>query len=413
MKTLILTLTATASLWSLTLDEAIGRATEHAPALLKAQSQVRYAQSNEMGAQAAFHPTLDAGFNWRDVDKTTAFSYSPAYHYSLTAKYNLFNGLADKATLDASAATTDAQLLLLTATEADLKLAVVNAYTAYLKAQKAVQTREESLQSLERSYHDTKVRYEQGIVAKNELLLIDVQRLAAEQALVAAKSALVRTRSDLGSVLGGGLAPEETVEDFSTAISEPLPFDALLASTYANRSELQALYRLRDALDAQYTAATAGFYPRVDLQADYTINDKSLQFNGSTVQHEKLFTTTLNASWNLYRGRADEARRRGVLELIASQNADIAAMKLDLSTQLTNVYEAYRVAKSARSVAERAKESAEENYRITKDRYDYGEVDTLTLLTAQSDLTAARNAYNDAYYDLYAASRAIDRVSGK
>ena len=413
MKALPILLLATASLWSLTLDEALERAAANSPEIRKAQSEVRYAQSGELGAEAAFHPTLDAGYNWRDVDKTTTFSYSPAYHYSLSAKYNLFSGFRDKAVMDAKGYATEAQKLLLQSTMADVKLNVVNAYTGYLKAEKAVGTQQEALASLERAYNDTKVRYEQGVVAKNELLLIDVQRLNAEQALNSAKSALKRARSALSRTLGGPLEPGDKVQDFTVEVPAPQSFDALLEQTYADRSELRALYKLRDALDAQYTAATGNFYPRVDVQGDYLVNDKSLSVPGiGTTQYKETFTTTINVSWNLYNGRADEAARRGVMEQLDGQNADIEAMKLDLYTQLTDALETYKVALSARDVAARAKESAEENYRITADRYEYGEADTLTLLTARADLTAANNAYNNAFYDLYAAYAAIERITG-
>ncbi|MDX1295753.1 MAG: TolC family protein, partial [Sulfurimonadaceae bacterium] len=358
-------------------------------------------------------PTLDAGYNWRDVDKTTAFSYSPAYNYNLTAKYNLFSGFADKSLMVAQALTTEAQHLLLKAKKADVRLDVINAYTALLKAQKAVQTRHDALESLERSYNDTKVRYEQGIVAKNELLLIDVQRLGAEQALVAAKSDVLRSRNNLERVTGQSLQHDEMLYEITGSITPVDELEALTEQMYAKRSELQALYRLRKALDEQYDAATGSFYPRVDLSADYTVNDKALDFGGSTVQHKEVLTTTVNVSWNLYNGRANEAQRKQVLAQTSSHDADIDAMKLDLRYQLVDAYEAYRVAQSARDVAARAKESAEENFRITNDRYEYGDVDTLTLLQAQSDLTAARNAYNNAFYDLYVAASAIERITGE
>jgi outer membrane protein TolC len=414
MRTLILTLAATASLWSLSLDEAIERAMEHSPSVRKAQSEVRYAKTGELGAEAAFHPTLDAGFNWRDVDKSTEFSYSPAYHYNLTAKYNLFHGFSDKANMNAKSYATQAQGLLLKAQIADVRLGVVNAFTGYLKAQKAVTTQQEALASLERSYNDAKVRFEQGVIAKNELLLIDVQRLNAEQALNSAKSALNRAHSNLSRTLGQPLDSEETIEDFAAEVPAPASFDALLEQTYAKRSELQALYKQRSALESQYTSATGAFYPRVDLQGEYLVNDKELTVAGiGTTQHKDTFTTTVNVIWNLYNGRSDEAKRRGVLEQLGGHDADIDAMKLDLRYQLTDAIESYNVALSARDVAARARESAEENYRITADRYEYGEADTLTLLTARADLTAARNAYNDAFYDLYAAYATIQRISGE
>ena len=413
MRTFSLLLITAVSLWSLTIDEAVELAMQQSPNIHKAQSEVRFAQSGELEAEAAYHPTLDAGYNWQDVDKTTAFSYSPSYNYNLTAKYNLFSGFADKARIDVKTLETEAQSLLLTAQKADLKLEVVNVYTTYLKAEKTVKTQRDELSSLTRSYNDTKVRYEQGMIAKNELLLIDVQRLSAEQALFAAKSDLVRSRENLRRVLGGSLNTNEAVEDFTADAVVPADFDTLLEETYARRSELKALYRLRDASSAERTAVTGSFYPHVDLEAGYIINDKERRIDSGVIQHKDLFQTKVNVTWNLYNGRANEAQRKGILEKMSGQDADIAAMKLDLRYQLINAYEAYRVAQSAKNVATRAKESADENYRITADRYEYGQIDTLTLLVAQSNLTAARNAYNNAYYDLYTASVAIERVSGE
>lgn len=413
MKTFFLLLITSVSLWSLSIDEAIERAMTHSPAIHKAQSNMRYAASNELGAQAAFHPTLDAGYQWRDVDKTTAFNYSPAYNYNLTAKYNLFNGFADKATVNARELETASRRLLLRAKQEDVALYVVDAYTTYLKAKKAVQNQKDELNSLNRSYNDTKMRYEQGMIAKNELLLIDVDRLRAEQALVIAKSDIIRTRDNLGRVIGISLGRDEVVNEIAGKTTLVETIDVLLERTLKNRSELHALYKLKEALGEEYTVATGNFYPSVDLQGEYMVNDKSLQFGGSTVQHKDQFATTVNVSWNLYNGRADEALRIGALEKISGIDADIKAMKMELQYQIIDAYEAYRTAKSAQGVAKRAKESAEENFRITNDRYEYGQVDTLTLLKTQSDLTAARNANNNAYYNLYMALASVKRVSGE
>ncbi len=413
MKTFFLLLITSISLWSLNIDEAVERAMTHSPAIKRAQSDMRYAQSNTLGAKAAFQPTLDAGYGWKDVDKTTAFSYSPAYNYNLTAKYNLFNGFADKATVNARELETDAQRLLLRAKQEDVILYVMDAYTTYLKAKKAVRTQKDELSSLTRSYNDTKTRYEQGMIAKNELLLIDVDRLRAEQALVSAKSDTIRTRDNLGRVMGVSLSRDEVINEVFGKIILVETIDVLLERTLKNRSELQALYKQKAALQEEYTVATGNFYPSVDLQGEYMVNDKSLQFGGSTVQHKDQFATTVNVSWNLYNGRADEARRIGALEKVSGINADIDAMKLELRYQIIDAYEAYRTAKNAQDVSRRAKESAEENFRITKDRYDYGQVDTLTLLKTQSDLTAALNANNNAFYNLYMALAAVKRISGE
>lgn len=413
MKTFLILFIIPISLWSLSLDEAIERAMTHSPVIKKSQSDLRYSQSNILKAKAAFHPTLNAGYTWRDVDNTTAFSDSPAYNYNLTAKYNLFNGFADNAMVNASQLETDSHHLLVIAKQKDVMLNVTNAYMMHLKAKKAVETQQEEVKSLDRSYKDAYIRYEQGMIAKNELLLIDVERLSAEQRLVNSMSDVVRTKDNLGRVIGITIDKSENISDISGDVKLLESIDFLLQSTLNNRSELKALYKQHKAREEEYVASMGNFYPSIDLQGEYLVNDKSLEFNGSTVQHKDQLTTTVNISWNFYNGRSDEAQRLGVLEKVNGILADIESMKLELRYQIIDAYEAYIVAKHAQDVTARAKESAQENFRITKDRYDYGQVDTLTLLKTQSDLTAAKNAHNNAYYNLYISLASVKRISGE
>jgi len=106
----------------------------------------------------------------------------------------------------------------------------------------------------------------------------------------------------------------------------------------------------------------------------------------------------------------NSAMKKALLEQQNQYNFSLHQLKLDLKNQLVQAYENYKVAKSAKHVAARAKSSAEENYRITADRYSYGDVQTLTLLVSQSNLTQAENEYNNVYYDLYIAYKTLRRI---
>ncbi|MDD2790941.1 MAG: TolC family protein [Sulfurimonas sp.] len=413
MKLFSIFLFSAASLYALTLDEALERAMDNSPLIHKAKSNVEYAKTGELEAESRLHPTLDVGFNWQDSDETTAFSFSPSHYYNLSTKYNLFNGFSDKANIDSKELQTQAQKLLLMARQSDVKLEVIQAYIASLKAIKSIQTQEDELHSLERSYSDAKIRYEQGMIAKNELLLIDVQKLRSEQSLNIAKSNIKKSRSMLWRVLGGALENEEQIEDIKVDILPVEEFQLLLHTTFEKRAELHALYKQRDALHSEQEVVAGAFYPQIDLSADYILNDKERYAGTTLVQVKDQVQTKINARWNLYNGRADEAKRLGAAEKIIAQNTDIAAMKLDLEYQLHEAYESYYVAKSQIDVSKKMLESALENYRITNDRYEYGQIDALNLLSAQSDLTAARNDFNNASYDLFVSLATIKRISGE
>lgn len=413
MKTVILLSVISSALFSLTLDEAQERALQFAPQIRIANEQVRAAQSEERVAWATYHPVIGAGFNWQYTENTTAFTFSPVHRYNLTADYNLFHGGADSATIDARKAETQSSKFTETAAKSDLKLAVAQAYSDCLKAEKTLQIQTEQLASLTQQYLDTQTRFEQGMIAKNDLLLIDVDRLRAEQAVVQAKSNIEQTRSRLIQLLAGHFEADEVLQDLAVTLPQPTPFAHMLAQTYANRSELKALRQNRQAVLYERQAVMGNYLPSVDLHADYTVNDQARHLGTSLIQPKEQIVGMVNVSWTLYAGLSNTERRKTL-----QAQADIEALRyeqirLDLRHQLKIAYEAYKVALSARDVARKAMESAEENFRITNDRYQYGQVDTLTLLVARSNLTEATNGYNNAYYDLFVAYKALERISGE
>lgn len=412
MRAFFIFLLTISSIYALTLEEAIDRAMKNSPLIHKAKSNVAYAQTDELGAESGFHPKVNAGFNWQDTDAVTAFSFTPSYNYNLSAKYNLFNGFSDLANMNSKEFQTQAQKLLLSAKKSDIKLEVIRAYTDCLKAKKYLKTQEDELRSLEHSYKDSSTRYEQGMIAKNELLLIDVERLKSEQSLNIAKSSIKRSRNTLRRLLGGALESTEQIEDIKVSAFALENFDILLKSTYEKRSELHALYKQRESLKSQQQITTSAFYPKADVSADYILNDKERYAGEILVQVQSQLQTKVNVTWNLYNGRSDEANRRGIIENISAINADIDSMKLDLEYQLSDAFETYHVAQSQLEVSKRTLQSAQENYRITKDKYDYGEIDSLNLLTAQANLTTAQNDHNNANYEILVAFATIKRISG-
>lgn len=177
-----------------------------------------------------------------------------------------------------------------------------------------------------------------------------------------------------------------------------------------NRSEIKAMVFISKSLESQRNAIAGNYLPKVNLETSYQINDKE-RFSGTSLLQPKDQTTYgVNVTWSLYSGMKNLALRKAILEKHNQQNYKLHQLKLDLKNQLTQAYEGVKVAKSAKYVASRAKESAKENYRITSDRYSYGDVDTLTLLVSQSNLTQALNANNDAYYNLFVAYKTLQRV---
>ncbi|WP_455755739.1 TolC family protein [Sulfurimonas sp.] len=413
MRIVLIFIVSYMTLFGLTLQESIELAINNSPKIAISKSNIKYNEYLKDESMGAYHPTLQAGFDWQKLKHKTSFTFTPTHNYSLSLKYNLFNGFSDYANVSSKDSELESAKLENDSVVADLKLEVISVYTDYLKAQKNIKTQEEQLTSLTKQYENTKVRYEQGIIAKNDLLLIEVDKLKAEQALTKANSNLLVTKSNLENIIAMSISSNDIIEDFDVSVEKINDLSSLESQMMKNRSEIKAMVFKNKSLLSQKDALTGNYLPKVNLEASHQINDQERTSGALTLQPKDQTTYGVNVTWDLYSGFRNRSMQKALLEQSHQQNYLLHQLKLDLKSQLVQVYENLKVAKSAKNVAARAKESATENYRITSDRYDYGKVDTLTLLVSQSNLTLAINENNNAYYDLYLAYKILQRVVGK
>ena len=412
MRIILILIATYVGLFGLTISESINLAIANSPTVSMSKSNIKYNKYIKDEASSAYHPSIDASFSWKKAQNETSSSLNQNHNFNLSLKYNIFNGFSDSSTIKSKEQELESAKLEDSSVIADLKLAVTVAYTDYLKAKKFIKAQEEQFASLSKQYDNTNVRYEEGIVNKNDLLLIDVERLNAQQALIKAKSDLIVAKSNLENIIAIDLPQNEKIDDFDASVEEPKDIEYLYEEMINNRSEIKAMIFKSKSLLSQRDAITGNYLPKVNLEVAHQINNNEITSGTSVIQAKDQTTYGLSVTWNLYSGGKKEARKKALLEKNRQQNFQLHQLKLDLKKQLIQVYESYKVAKSAKYVASRAWESAKENYRITSDRYSYGDVDTLTLLLSQSNLTQAITSNNDAYYNLYVAYKTLQRVVG-
>ena len=228
-------------LFGLNISESIDLAINNSPKVSISKSNIQYNKHIKDEATSAYYPTLDAGFAWQGLRNDTSFAVNPNHNFNLSLKYNIFNGFSDYSTIESKESELQAAKLQDNAVIADLKLAVIVAYTDYLKAKKLIKAQEEQFISLTKEYENTKVRYEEGIIAKNNLLLIDVEKLRSEQALIKAKSDLIVAKSNLENIIATDISQNEKIDDFDASVQEPKDIEYLYEQMMNNRSEIKAM----------------------------------------------------------------------------------------------------------------------------------------------------------------------------
>jgi outer membrane protein len=407
---LIVALTAPLGL-ALTLEEAVARALELNFGLKQKEALTRAGEENYDGSYSGYKPTLDLSYSYSKSNKTNAFIGSDTTTTaSAVLGYNLFNGFADKYGIESARFARDRAAYERDAARADLVLQVNLDYIAYLRAEREIEIAKESIILLNKQLDDAKSFYEQGIFAKNDYLQVEVELATSQQDLLSAQRNVRIAFERLKRLLAGRLEKSETVEPVHREVAD-VNLSALTDTMFERRSELKSLKAQHAELDAQRMGAYSGYHPKVDANVKYQkAGDEIWPDGGKTFNTNDETSVNVAVAWNLYEGSATQRRAASLLEQTSALSFATKELELQLKLQLEEAVEAYYLARSKLSVAEKGLAQAKENYRITKNQFAANIADTTVFLEASRFLTRSQVEYYKAYFEIYDAMAAIERV---
>jgi outer membrane protein TolC len=293
---------------------------------------------------------------------------------------------------------------------ADIVLEVKEAYIEILRARRNVETEGKSVELLAQQRHDTQLRLEQGLIARNDLLRVDVEMATAQQRLALAEGRFEITRKVLAKALGRALDSEETISDFSLEPAPPGQEEELRQEMFAKRSELHYLRSLLAAQKSGRKAVQGDLMPDVDLVLSYDrFGNNGLPQTGDA-DYDSESRAIVQASWTLFSGFDTSYELVERKHEIRARQEEIKSTEDQLTLQLQTALEAFRVSERNLATAVTAVTQAEENYRVNENRYQANIATTVDLLDAQEFLTRARNEKVKAQYDLFRSAAVIERV---
>jgi outer membrane protein TolC len=211
----------------------------------------------------------------------------------------------------------------------------------------------------------------------------ELQRLRARNLAETANANLLRI---LNLPAGTRIAPADPFDGVAEA---PVDIEPLVVEALEARAELKALRARVDAADASASTARAARLPQASLAAAYDYaspNQKVLPMTDAWID---TWSVGVGVSWNVFDGgrtsaseakaRAEaEALRRYVEDIEARIRLEVTQRALDLDTSIAAVV-----------VSKRGLESAEENERVSRDRYREGVAFSSDLLDAETQTLRA------------------------
>ena len=285
-----------------------------------------------------------------------------------------------------------------------IALAVKEAYTNMLLAERLIRVNQQALDRAELNLKSARGFFEVGTRPKSDVARAEVDVANAKLTVIQARNAERLARVALNTGMGIEVDTPTQVQD--NLVYEPVTLDraALRAEALRERPEMRQARLLAESAEASERQAFRNFFPDITGSGTYGAARTDL---GET------WTATLSMSWTLYDGGGRIARYREAKANMDAARARVRASELDIiqnveQSQLTVGEAAERIQAAQAAVA-----SAQENFRLAQGRFDAGVGTILELTDAQLALTQAQQTEAQALSDYRIAIYRLDRARGR
>lgn len=288
-----------------------------------------------------------------------------------------------------------------------IALSVSQAYNSLFKAQKTIEILEQNLASARQRDETFQKLENNGLIARNDKLKVNLQTSNIELQLLDAHNNFDVATLTLDVLLG---LPESTAVTIDEEyISEPIlnPVTFYLEQAFAHRKDAETLKMQKLATELAVKSASAENLPTIALTGGYIAADVPnilTVYNAANVGVSVQYTID-----NLW-------KKNSALTKAQAQETQLMENQRLLNDQIRlNINRDYKNANLARQriiVFDKTVSQSEENYRVTKNKFDNGLANTTDLLDADTARVNAVLNLSAARADAALAVKKLEQTAG-
>jgi outer membrane protein TolC len=335
------------------------------------------------------------------------------YNIRTTFQEPLFTGFRLDASKDMADYSMEAASKDYAKDRVDLTYNVKNAYWALYKAIEAKKVFDENVGLFEAHVKEVQTQMEQGLATYNDVLKVQVQLSDAQLRQIDARNAVRLAVLGLDNVIGLPLSTEVTPATQIEFQPKQYPdLEVLMNKATASRPDLKAMESRVKAGEAAVSAARSGWFPQIYLVGNYYYSRPNTRIFPTIDAFKDSWDVGLSVSldiwnWGTTLHQTDQAQAQ------LAQTKDILSQMQDgIALEISQTYLNLTQAKERIGVARKTVEQAEENYRITDDRFKEGLSLNTDLIDAEFSLTQAKLNYTQALVDYRLAEARLEKALG-
>lgn len=286
----------------------------------------------------------------------------------------------------------------------NIKMQVAEAYITVLRMDSALQVAISHVDTLEMHMKDVNNLFDQGMVARNDVLTVNVELANARQLVVQASNQLDIAKARYNQLLDRNLADEvKLAHQFPETPQGTL--NELSGNALKQRPELVTLTRQIEALEQQAQSVKAALLPQVAVNGGYQYQENRYQ------AFEGMWTANVGMDWKIFDGssghRSDALTRQAIS--LKEQRDDLSSM---IGLQVRQAWLDIQETQKRITVAQQTIAQADENMKVTADRYQQGLSTNTDVLKAEDLRTTSHGNFNNANYDATLAALHLRRALG-
>ncbi len=284
----------------------------------------------------------------------------------------------------------------------------VAAYYNLYKAQAAVKLVNENLKQAQQRVKDFSNMEQNGLIARNDLLKVQLQESNVELALVDAENNQKIANFNMDLMLGLDEKTELSLDASGLGAKYKIQsIEEWETMAIANRADYQALDERQQAAKAGVKAANGAYLPSVALTGGYV---------AAYIPNFLTVTNALNAGVGVSYNLASLYKNGAKVKQAKAQQEQLHWSSMELNDgirmQIHQAFQNYLESQKKIEVYAKAVDQATENYRITKNKYDNALATTTDLLDADVAQLQAGINYEYAKADAVVAYNKLNETAG-
>jgi len=406
-----------------TLQECLTMAFKQSPDLAKAGSNLAISNAGLVSSIGGMLPHLSASSSYSQSgssavsyglsDTTSAEVIKNQYGTSLAVSQALVN-LPVWARIGQSAYSRKAAGATYDLARATLSYNVKQAYFNLVKLQKALRVSQAAVDQSEQQARQARLMNQLGSMSRADLLKIEVQLTQSKVNLLNARTALISGQQALATLIGmtAEVAADTILALPDTSKAAPQRDSLLRRALEINPSYVAAHNSYRAAALGAWSSWTSKL-PSLSGNYSYGFsNYRQYQDPADWNLHDG-WSVGLSLNWNIFDGFITEAGIRQAYAQKSSARADLFTAQQNVASQIDQAHLGLMTAREGLSLVGTLLQQAEEDYRLTSEKYRLGSASVLDLLTSQVTFNTAQQTATNAICDYYLAEAKLQQVMGQ